>query len=292
MLTAAAVAATAANRWLLAGIAAAIAVLGLAAYARDRSKENTSPRGTRRRAGAMIALGPVIGLVLAPEFGDLTILVALGALAARRRRGRDRALRPHRPPGRGGGRGRRAGCGAGGRAPRPDRDRGVRRGRRVPVRLRGDEVDRRPRQRRRAGRRLGAGRRQHPVRDRRLRASGRPGLRARGLRRRVLRVPGVQRAPGVPLRRPRRSARHRVHPRGRRAGGRSRPGVLARADHAAHPPRHLRPRRPHGRGIPTAAAAVIAPAPQRPRPPSVRRPRLVDRSKRSSSWWWPRSSCP
>jgi UDP-N-acetylmuramyl pentapeptide phosphotransferase/UDP-N-acetylglucosamine-1-phosphate transferase len=80
MLTAAAVAATAANRWLLAGIASAIAVLALAAYARDRSKENTSPRGTRRRAGAMIALGPVIGLVLAPEFGDLTVLVALGAL--------------------------------------------------------------------------------------------------------------------------------------------------------------------------------------------------------------------
>jgi len=66
MLTAAAVAATAANRWLLAGIAAAIAVLGLAAYARNQSKENPHRRGTRRRAGAMIALGPVIGLVFAP----------------------------------------------------------------------------------------------------------------------------------------------------------------------------------------------------------------------------------
>src|SRR5262245_53329247 len=80
MLTAAAVAATAANRWLLAGIASAIAVLGLAAYARAKSKENSSRRGTRRRAGAMIALGPVIGLVVAPELSDLTVVVALGAL--------------------------------------------------------------------------------------------------------------------------------------------------------------------------------------------------------------------
>ena len=81
MLTAAAVAATAANRWLLAGIASAIAVLGLAAYTRAtgarRTRAHAGPAAERAR---IIALGPVIGLVLAPEFGDLTVLVALGAL--------------------------------------------------------------------------------------------------------------------------------------------------------------------------------------------------------------------
>ena len=240
----------------------------------------------------MIALGPVIGLVLAPEFGDLTVLVALGALllavvgvVIERSDHTDRLA-----------------AAAAAVAALVAVLAGARLG---PTGIEAFDV---------AGAFLfvfvvmksidglgnadglaagvRAGRRHHPVRDRRLRASGRAGLRARGLRRRVLRVPGVQRAPGVPLRRPRRSARHRVHPRGRRAGGRSRPGVVARADHAAHPPRHLRPRRPHGRGIPTAAAAVIAPAPQRPRrsigsSPSAGRP-----AKRSSSWWWPRSSCP
>src|SRR5690349_10782242 len=80
MLTAAAVAASAANRWLLTAIVSAVVILGLAAYARAESRRaGKQRRGTRRRAGALIALGPVIGLVFAPEFGDLTIVVALGA---------------------------------------------------------------------------------------------------------------------------------------------------------------------------------------------------------------------
>jgi UDP-N-acetylmuramyl pentapeptide phosphotransferase/UDP-N-acetylglucosamine-1-phosphate transferase len=81
MLTAGAVAVTTANRWLLAGIAAAIVVLVLAGYARSKSRRRGSQRrGTRRRAGALIALGPLIGLVFAPELGDLTLLVALGGI--------------------------------------------------------------------------------------------------------------------------------------------------------------------------------------------------------------------
>ena len=81
MLTAAAVAASAANRWLLAGTLSAAAVLGLAAYTRAASRRRgPERRGTRRRAGALIALGPLIGLAFAPELGDLTLVVALGAL--------------------------------------------------------------------------------------------------------------------------------------------------------------------------------------------------------------------
>jgi UDP-N-acetylmuramyl pentapeptide phosphotransferase/UDP-N-acetylglucosamine-1-phosphate transferase len=79
MLTAAAIAASAANRWLSAGIISALAVLGLAAYARAQSRKGTQ-RGTRRRAGALIALGPLLGLAFAPELGDLTLVVALGAI--------------------------------------------------------------------------------------------------------------------------------------------------------------------------------------------------------------------
>jgi UDP-N-acetylmuramyl pentapeptide phosphotransferase/UDP-N-acetylglucosamine-1-phosphate transferase len=81
MLTAGPVAVSTANRWLLAGIVAAVVVLVLASYARAKSRRGRSPRrGTRRRAGALIALGPLIGLVFAPDLGDLTLLVALGAI--------------------------------------------------------------------------------------------------------------------------------------------------------------------------------------------------------------------
>ncbi len=77
----AALAVSTANRWLLAGIAAALVVLALAAYARSRSRDaDTKRRGTRRRAGALIALGPLIGLVFAPELGDLTLVVAVGGI--------------------------------------------------------------------------------------------------------------------------------------------------------------------------------------------------------------------
>ena len=82
MLTAAAFAASVANRWLLAGILSAAMVLGAAAYARDASRRRGAQRrGTRRRAGALIALGPVIGLVVAPELGDLTVVIVLGCVA-------------------------------------------------------------------------------------------------------------------------------------------------------------------------------------------------------------------
>ena len=81
MLTAAAVAVSTANRWLSAAIVAAVAVLVLAAFARKQSRRGgTLRRGTRRRAGALIALGPLIGLAFAPELGDLTLVVAFGAI--------------------------------------------------------------------------------------------------------------------------------------------------------------------------------------------------------------------
>jgi UDP-N-acetylmuramyl pentapeptide phosphotransferase/UDP-N-acetylglucosamine-1-phosphate transferase len=81
MLAAAAVAVSTANRLLLAGIAAGVVVLGLAAYAREQGRRDREKhRGTRRRAGALIALGPLIGLLFAPELGDLTLVVALGAI--------------------------------------------------------------------------------------------------------------------------------------------------------------------------------------------------------------------
>jgi UDP-N-acetylmuramyl pentapeptide phosphotransferase/UDP-N-acetylglucosamine-1-phosphate transferase len=78
MLSAAPVAVSTANRWLLAGIVAAIIVLALAWLARQRSRQGHS-RGTRRRAGALVATGPFVGLVLAEARGDLTLLIALGA---------------------------------------------------------------------------------------------------------------------------------------------------------------------------------------------------------------------
>jgi UDP-N-acetylmuramyl pentapeptide phosphotransferase/UDP-N-acetylglucosamine-1-phosphate transferase len=81
MLTAAAVAVSTANRWLLAVTTGVVIVLGLAAYARSKSRaESGQHRGTRRRAGALIAIGPLIGLVFAPELGDLTLVVAGGAI--------------------------------------------------------------------------------------------------------------------------------------------------------------------------------------------------------------------
>jgi UDP-N-acetylmuramyl pentapeptide phosphotransferase/UDP-N-acetylglucosamine-1-phosphate transferase len=90
MLQAAPVAVSTANRWLAAGILAMAVVLALAASARSQSRRNQVPdpatgqparRGTRRRAGALIALGPLVGLVFASDVSGLTVLVALGAIA-------------------------------------------------------------------------------------------------------------------------------------------------------------------------------------------------------------------
>jgi UDP-N-acetylmuramyl pentapeptide phosphotransferase/UDP-N-acetylglucosamine-1-phosphate transferase len=80
MLTAVVAAFVAADRWLSAGILAAVAVLVLASFARSKSRQGRR-RGTRRRAGALIALGPLLGLVFAPEVTTLTAVVALGAVA-------------------------------------------------------------------------------------------------------------------------------------------------------------------------------------------------------------------
>jgi UDP-N-acetylmuramyl pentapeptide phosphotransferase/UDP-N-acetylglucosamine-1-phosphate transferase len=81
LAVAAAVAVSTANRWLLAGIAAVAIVLGLASYARAESRRQEGERrGMRRRAGALIALGPLVGLLFAPELGELTLVVALGAI--------------------------------------------------------------------------------------------------------------------------------------------------------------------------------------------------------------------
>src|SRR5690349_4941524 len=78
MLTAAAAVSTA-DRWLTAGILAALVVLTLAGRARAKSRSSHA-RGTRRRAGAILAVGPLIGLLLAPELGDHALLVAGGAV--------------------------------------------------------------------------------------------------------------------------------------------------------------------------------------------------------------------
>jgi UDP-N-acetylmuramyl pentapeptide phosphotransferase/UDP-N-acetylglucosamine-1-phosphate transferase len=80
------------NRWLLAFSVTAIAVLAggmLARTAARRSSkpaDGTEPRnggraGIRRRAGGLLALGPLIGLALAPAFGTLTIVIALAGTA-------------------------------------------------------------------------------------------------------------------------------------------------------------------------------------------------------------------
>ena len=91
MLSAAVVAAAAWNRWLLTFTIAAVAVLvigiGLRGLARrvpnpgersDRKERRVG--GVRRRAGGLLALGPLVGLVLAEHVSTLTAVVAIGAV--------------------------------------------------------------------------------------------------------------------------------------------------------------------------------------------------------------------
>ena len=75
------------NRWLLVFsiVAAMVLVAGTLARRAARRTPNeesaTSSRGIRRRAGLLLALGPVIGLAFAPSPDTLTVLAALGAVA-------------------------------------------------------------------------------------------------------------------------------------------------------------------------------------------------------------------
>lgn len=78
----------ASNRWLLGfSIATLLVVVGAAvarrgAYAaRARARRGLAPRGWRRRSGALVAIGPAVGLVVAPSFDAVMLVAALGALA-------------------------------------------------------------------------------------------------------------------------------------------------------------------------------------------------------------------
>src|SRR5215207_3937618 len=76
------------DRWILAfSIAAGLVLIGGAfarRYARrgpkpaERTDRRDNRKGIRRRAGALLALGPLAGLALAPVVGSMALLVALG----------------------------------------------------------------------------------------------------------------------------------------------------------------------------------------------------------------------
>src|SRR5262245_6489827 len=71
------------NRWLLAFSLSALVVLaaGILTRRRARVAERKAPGsgGVRRRAGAAIALGPLVGLACAPSFDDRALVIAVGA---------------------------------------------------------------------------------------------------------------------------------------------------------------------------------------------------------------------
>src|SRR5829696_1843313 len=89
MLAASVLAVEVANRWLLAfSIAALVVLLAAAIMRREARLTRLGERGTharpkrrtyRRRAGVLLALGPVIGLAAAPFASALTITIAVGA---------------------------------------------------------------------------------------------------------------------------------------------------------------------------------------------------------------------
>jgi UDP-N-acetylmuramyl pentapeptide phosphotransferase/UDP-N-acetylglucosamine-1-phosphate transferase len=99
MLSATALAVTAANRWLLAVSLSALVVLAGCVRARRIGRKQSvqrkrarrrirlgrldgnieMERGARRRAGALIAVGPVIGLLFSGSFDGLATVLALGA---------------------------------------------------------------------------------------------------------------------------------------------------------------------------------------------------------------------
>jgi len=80
---------TASDRWLLGFsvsallvVAGAVAVRRSARVARARSQSREPGlRGIRRRSGALVALGPAVGLAFAAEFDAVILVAVLGALA-------------------------------------------------------------------------------------------------------------------------------------------------------------------------------------------------------------------
>jgi UDP-N-acetylmuramyl pentapeptide phosphotransferase/UDP-N-acetylglucosamine-1-phosphate transferase len=80
---------TASDRWLLGFslasllvVAGAMAVRRGARIAKARTQQREpAPRGLRRRSGALVALGPAIGLALAPDFEIVMPITVLGAVA-------------------------------------------------------------------------------------------------------------------------------------------------------------------------------------------------------------------
>src|SRR5215211_8693592 len=79
----------ASDRWLLGfSIAALLVVVGavIARRGAQTARERThggepARRGMRRRSGALVALGPAVGLVVAPDFEVVMLVAVLGALA-------------------------------------------------------------------------------------------------------------------------------------------------------------------------------------------------------------------
>jgi UDP-N-acetylmuramyl pentapeptide phosphotransferase/UDP-N-acetylglucosamine-1-phosphate transferase len=79
----------ASDRWLLGFSIAALLVVAGALAARSgvqrarsrRAGDEPAPRGVRRRSGALVALGPAVGLAVAPDFDAVMLVAALGAVA-------------------------------------------------------------------------------------------------------------------------------------------------------------------------------------------------------------------
>src|SRR5262249_61697192 len=99
----------ASNRWLLGfSIATLLVVVGAAAArrgtraARERAgRGGPAPRGWRRRSGALVAIGPAIGVIVAPGFEAGMLGAAVGAVAlAGFRLGSGGQGAAPRPPGR------------------------------------------------------------------------------------------------------------------------------------------------------------------------------------------------
>ncbi|MFN8024865.1 MAG: DUF4012 domain-containing protein [Acidimicrobiia bacterium] len=90
MHTAVVIAASAANRWLIAFTVSVAVVLVLGVLARraaqGRSSRSSSSEGShsgiRRRAGAAVAVGPLVGLLVAPDLLHVPKLVVVAALGA------------------------------------------------------------------------------------------------------------------------------------------------------------------------------------------------------------------
>ncbi|HXY91648.1 MAG TPA: hypothetical protein VEP49_04170, partial [Acidimicrobiia bacterium] len=80
MPSAVAFAVSTANRWLVLFSIVALLVL-VGGFLARRAARRANGNGIRRRAGVLIAIGPLVGLAFAPTFGTLTVVAALGATA-------------------------------------------------------------------------------------------------------------------------------------------------------------------------------------------------------------------